>query len=383
MKIWISLLLAITFVSCQPSGPSLPQNLQQNHQEGIFAQITTNKGNIFLNLEYQRTPLTVANFIGLAEGTFKNTLRESGPYYDGLTFHRVINDFMIQGGCPLGNGSGDPGYKFRDEFHPDLKHRGPGILSMANSGPGTNGSQFFITHKATPWLDGKHTVFGNVIQGQDVVNNIEIGDTIRFVSIIRKGEQAQQFDAAQIFQTNFNWFMGQVTKRSLLKHLEQLAPDELTAELVTLYQKIPAVRAYYQSELSDSEAALLLPYKKLIDKAYFPEKGPGKRKNANCLKVLRDFKRVVVFEYDYITLLLYRVSTGVAWARQADKTERKHYSAMLLSYQEAWSLAHQNNLVTEFKEQFFAILADASELPFDFAKDLERILDGDQEATSN
>ena len=170
--------------------------------KGMFAQILTNKGTIDLVLEFQRTPLTVANFVGLAEGTKVNDEKDLGvPYYDGLVFHRVIQDFMVQGGCPQGTGSGDPGYSFADEFHVDLTHSGPGILSMANSGPTTNGSQFFITHKETPWLDNKHSIFGHVVDSisQDVVNLIATGDTIISVSIIRNGRLAKKFDAEEVF----------------------------------------------------------------------------------------------------------------------------------------------------------------------------------------
>jgi peptidyl-prolyl cis-trans isomerase A (cyclophilin A) len=177
-------------------------NPKTTEDEGLFAQINTNKGTINLVLEFQRAPLTVANFVSLAEGTMENDEKNIGtPYYDGLIFHRVIKDFMIQGGCPQGTGTGDPGYKFVDEFHPDLSHSESGILSMANSGPGTNGSQFFITHKETPWLDGKHTVFGHVIDtvSQSIVDEIQKDDAITSVRILRTGELAKKFDAQKVF----------------------------------------------------------------------------------------------------------------------------------------------------------------------------------------
>ncbi len=173
--------------------------------EGIYAKIKTNKGDITVKLEEEKAPGTVANFIALAEGNHPEVsdAYKDKKYYDGLTFHRVIDNFMIQGGDPTGTGAGGPGYKFDDEIHPDLKHDSAGVLSMANAGPGTNGSQFFITHEATPWLDGKHTVFGKVVEGQEIVNSIAQGDKIESVEIIRVGDKAQKFDAPAEF-TKFN-----------------------------------------------------------------------------------------------------------------------------------------------------------------------------------
>ena len=169
-------------------------------ENGIYAKFNTAKGSILVKLTHDLTPGTVGNFVALAEGNMENKIKPQGQkFYDGLNFHRVIPNFMIQGGCPLGTGTGDPGYKFDDEFHQDLRHDTPGVLSMANSGPGSNGSQFFITHVATPWLDDKHTVFGNVIEGQDVVDAIAQGDKLETLEIIRVGEEAKNWNAIEAY----------------------------------------------------------------------------------------------------------------------------------------------------------------------------------------
>ena len=167
-----------------------------NLDPGIYAEIETNKGEILLKLEYEKTPITVANFVSLSEGKndFVSEDFKNKKFYNGISFHRVISDFMIQTGDPTGRGSGGPGYKFNDEIT-DLSHYKPGILSMANAGVNTNGSQFFITHKATPWLDGKHTVFGEVVAGQNIVDSIEQNDIIKKLKIIRKGSKANKFSA--------------------------------------------------------------------------------------------------------------------------------------------------------------------------------------------
>ncbi|MFA7445628.1 MAG: peptidylprolyl isomerase [Flavobacteriaceae bacterium] len=195
-------------------------------ENGIYAKFSTSKGEILVQLTYDKTPGTVGNFVGLAEGNLENSAKPQGkPYYDGLSFHRVIPDFMIQGGCPQGTGTGDPGYKFDDEFRPDLRHDKPGVLSMANAGKGTNGSQFFITHVPTPWLDDNHTVFGFVVEGQDVVDSVAQGDKIEKLEIVRIGEEAQKWNAIEAFRT----FEGSREKRlAEQKRLAQEAFDKLT-----------------------------------------------------------------------------------------------------------------------------------------------------------
>src|SRR5690606_29743207 len=185
------------------NNPKHPPTAVQNNEmgEGLFAEFTTTKGTIICQLEYAKTPITVANFVALATGSQPNSAKGAGePYFDGIVFHRVIPNFMVQGGDPTGTGRGGPGYVFPDEIDPSLKHDRPGILSMANAGPGTNGSQFFITHVPTPWLDGKHTVFGHVITGQDVVDAIQQGDSIKSLKITAKGDAAKAFDAKAVLE---------------------------------------------------------------------------------------------------------------------------------------------------------------------------------------
>lgn len=240
-------------------------------ENGLYAKFNTDKGEIVCLLEFEKTPLTVANFVGLAEGTKELGTGVSGQkFYDGLTFHRVIPDFMIQGGCPLGTGTGGPGYTFPDEIDSTLTHSGPGILSMANAGPGTNGSQFFITHVPTPWLDGKHTVFGHVVSGQDVVNSIEGGDSITSIEIIRVGDSAKAFKADQ---KAFDGLLASIedrTKEKELKQMEEAAakirkewPDAIVAPSGLMYvvmkdgsgDKTPVkgttVSAHYTGKLLD------------------------------------------------------------------------------------------------------------------------------------
>lgn len=246
----------------KPAKPSTDQ--------GIFAEIETEKGKIVIQLEYQKTPITVANFISLAEGTNASVTDEKlkgKPFYDGLKFHRVIADFMIQGGDPQGNGSGGPGYAFKDEFVAELKHNRPGILSMANSGPKTNGSQFFITHKETPWLDGKHTIFGNVITGQDVVNKIAQDDVIGKITIVRKGDEAKKFDATKTFADYMGNKAGDDAKEEAIAAENQKKQIELEAQKKSEYNAkfgpIIAAKAKYLSDIkaTATETASGLKYK--------------------------------------------------------------------------------------------------------------------------
>lgn len=227
-----SILVFASLLSCK--------NEHTDLGDGIFAQITTNKGDIIVQLEYEKVPVTVANFVSLAEGKnpFVEEQYKRKPFYDGLKFHRVISvangdseDFMIQGGDPMGDGSGGPGYQFKDEFHADLKHDKGGILSMANAGPGTNGSQFFITIKETPWLDGKHTVFGHVVEGQEIINTILQNDVIEKITILRNGAEAKKFDAVKIFK---DYYAKEAEANKIMAEKSKAAKAENVARIEAL-----------------------------------------------------------------------------------------------------------------------------------------------------
>jgi len=206
-------------------------------KDGLYAKIETEKGDILLKLYYDKTPLTVINFVSLAEGTMHlgGAPKPIGtPFYDGLKFHRVIKDFMIQGGCPLGTGTGGPGYTFPDEIVKGLRFDKPGLLAMANAGPGTNGSQFFITHVPTPHLNGKHTIFGRVIEGQKVVDAVEQGDEIKHIEIIRVGDKAEAFKTGQ---EAFDKALHDIEKG------KQKAEEEAQAKIIKMIKKKwPGVR---------------------------------------------------------------------------------------------------------------------------------------------
>lgn len=198
-------------------------------KDGLYAKLNTTKGDILLKLYFEATPLTVANFVGLSEGKLKyDTVKIKDPYYENIVFHRVIDNFMIQGGDPTGTGSGHPGYKFFNEIVDTLKHDGPGVLAMANSGPNTNGSQFYITHKDTPWLDGKYNIFGQVAEGQDVVDNIEQGDTMYNVEIIRIGKKARKFKAHKVFKKKMKEIEAEIedAKEEKIEAFKERMKDE-------------------------------------------------------------------------------------------------------------------------------------------------------------
>lgn len=230
------------------------RNMMRELSDGLYAVINTAKGEILLNLFFDQTPMTVCNFVGLAEGKF--AVCKGKPYYDGLKFHRVIDNFMIQGGCPLGTGTGGPGYAFPDEIVSSLKHEGAGVLSMANAGAGTNGSQFFITHVATPWLDGKHTVFGKVVKGQDVVNAIKQDDVINSISIIRKGKLAESFKSSE---EDFKSYIAKV-EEGAKKAMENALEDAM-----------PTIKQKWPKAIKDDDGVLFFVSKE--GKGVLPQKG--------------------------------------------------------------------------------------------------------------
>ena len=222
------LMAIITLTSCTAAG-SKGKNMEVlKGKEGVFAVLETEKGTIVLNLFYKETPMTVANFVGLAEGTLDAA--KGKPFYDGLKFHRVISDFMIQGGDPLGNGTGGPGYKFADEFVEGYIFDKPGKLAMANSGTNTNGSQFFITHVPTDWLNYKHTIFGEVLSGQDVVNAVAQGDSIKSLRIVRQGKDAEAF---KVTQASFDKLKTEGTKKAadFQKKLASIKEKEMFGQI--------------------------------------------------------------------------------------------------------------------------------------------------------
>ena len=239
-------LLALIFIfgSCQKD--------YNNLEDGLYANLETSKGDILVQLDYEKAPVTVANFVTLAEGKnpFVKEEYKGKPLYNDISFHRVIQDFMIQTGDPLGNGAGDAGYTFKDEIT-DLLHDKPGVLSMANSGPGTNSSQFFITHVATPWLDGKHTVFGHIVDSTkiSIVNAILQGDRLQKVTIIRKGEAAKKFNAEKVFSNYFN-------EESKNKEADNKLLEEQKKEYVLKYEKVISEKLAYLNGIKASATKL-------------------------------------------------------------------------------------------------------------------------------
>ena len=222
-------LLAIMMLTACNAAGSKGKNMEAlKGKEGVFAVLETEKGTIILNLFYKETPMTVSNFVGLAEGTLDAA--KGKPFYNGLKFHRVISDFMIQGGDPQGNGTGGPGYKFADEFVEGYVFDKPGKLAMANSGTNTNGSQFFITHVPTDWLNYKHTIFGEVLEGQDIVNAVAQGDTIKSLTIVRQGKDAEAF---KVTQASFDALKAEGTKKAaeFQKKLASIKEKEMFGQI--------------------------------------------------------------------------------------------------------------------------------------------------------
>ena len=274
-KILIATIAAISLTSCTSiyKKMNVDKETYEGLKDGLYANMQTSKGNLIVKLEDEKSPVTVANFVGLAEGKIDNSAKAKGvPFYDGTIFHRVIKDFMIQGGDPKGTGMGDPGYKFDDEMN-DLKHTGKGILSMANSGPNTNGSQFFITEIATPWLDGKHTIFGEVVKGENVIDdiaNVEKGPqdkpktdiVLEKVSIFGKGDDYKNYDAAKIFsegkgkiKENNKAIIAKIEADKKKKEEEFAAnQNKLAEEMKATMQKTPSGLYYKITKTTDGIA---------------------------------------------------------------------------------------------------------------------------------
>ena len=230
----VTLVAAITIAACGTAARDVP--------DGLYAQIVTNRGEILIRLEPERAPLTVMNFVGLAEGTIDNDHAPGKPYYDGLLFHRVEPGFVIQGGDPQGNGTGGPGYRFPTETHPELTHDRPGIVAMANSGPDTNGSQFYITKRPTPHLDGGYNIFGEVIEGMSVVTAIQQGDRIREVKILRSGDSAAGYQAS--------------TER-FRELIESIADEREAARIRAQQVELAALRDRFPTMVEHEEGLLL------------------------------------------------------------------------------------------------------------------------------
>lgn len=283
MKSKIFLLLFLGILNLQAQTTKKPATTTKNTTkapaavEGIFATIATSKGNIVLELDYKKTPITVANFISLAEGknTFVSEKYKAKPFYNGLKFHRVISDFMIQGGDPLGTGTGDPGYSFKDEFN-ETKFDKAGVLAMANSGPKTNGSQFFITHKETSWLNGKHTIFGQVTNGQDVVNKIAQDDVILKITIERKGNAAKAFNAPKVFADYYTNKAEDDKKQAAIDAETKKKQADIEAEAKRVYQeKYAGVIAVKKAYLATEKATATTTKSGLVYK--ITQKGTGEK----------------------------------------------------------------------------------------------------------
>ena len=305
---------------------------KQKLKKGLYAELQTNKGTILLHLADTAAPLTVANFVGLSQGKFKvfDTIEHKKPYYDGVKFHRVIPNFMIQGGDPTGTGSGGPGYKFFDETDNGLTHAGPGILSMANSGPATNGSQFFITHVATPHLNGKHTVFGKVIEGQDIVDAIAQGDSIIKMKIIKKGFSYKfGYKPTKIFKAEYNR-LAELAKLEAERKAKLKAMDNV--RLVGAKSKsIPEYKEYFYEMIKKDHPTAIQTESGLVydiienGNGDIPDKGDGVSLHYNGVHVYGDkfdssLDRGTPLTFDYLVMgLIPGFNEGVGLSTQGMK----------------------------------------------------------------